>query len=55
MVSLDWSQCSAVESIPDKVTGAWVFKGTHQGTGEGGAAVRRSQPRRTSPGRDNGE
>jgi len=25
---LDWSQCSAVESIPGKVSGAWVFKGT---------------------------
>jgi uncharacterized protein (DUF433 family) len=28
MASLDWSQCSAVESIPDKVSGAWVFRGT---------------------------
>jgi uncharacterized protein (DUF433 family) len=28
MVSLDWSQCPAVESIPDKVSGAWVFRGT---------------------------
>jgi len=25
---LDWSQCPAVESIPGKVGGAWVFKGT---------------------------
>jgi hypothetical protein len=25
MASLDWSQCSAVESIPGKVSGAWVF------------------------------
>ena len=25
---LDWSQCSAVESIPGKVSGAWVFKNT---------------------------
>ena len=24
---LDWSQCSALESIPGKVSGAWVFKG----------------------------
>lgn len=23
----DWSQCSAVESIPGKVSGAWVFRG----------------------------
>jgi uncharacterized protein (DUF433 family) len=25
---LDWSQSPAVESIPGKVSGAWVFKGT---------------------------
>lgn len=25
---LDWSQCSAVERIPGKVSGAWVFRGT---------------------------
>ena len=28
MAPLDWSQCSAVESIPGKRSGAWVFKGT---------------------------
>jgi uncharacterized protein (DUF433 family) len=28
MAAIDWSQCSAVESIPGKVSGAWVFKGT---------------------------
>ena len=28
MASLDWSQCPAVESIPDKVSGAWVFRNT---------------------------
>jgi uncharacterized protein (DUF433 family) len=28
MASLDWSQCPAVESIPGKVSGAWVLKGT---------------------------
>ncbi len=28
MASLDWSQCPAVESIPSKRSGAWVFKGT---------------------------
>jgi uncharacterized protein (DUF433 family) len=28
MPNLDWSQCSAVESIPGKVSGAWVLKGT---------------------------
>ncbi|MDE3196978.1 MAG: DUF433 domain-containing protein [Acidobacteriota bacterium] len=26
--SLDWSQCPAVESIPGKVSGTWVFRGT---------------------------
>ncbi len=25
---IDWSQSSAVERHPDKVSGAWVFKGT---------------------------
>jgi uncharacterized protein (DUF433 family) len=28
MSALDWSQCSAVESVPGKVSGAWVLKGT---------------------------
>ncbi|HYJ35911.1 MAG TPA: DUF433 domain-containing protein [Rhizomicrobium sp.] len=28
MATLDWSQCPAVESIPGKVSGAWVFKNT---------------------------
>lgn len=28
MAQLDWSQCPAVESIPGKVSGAWVFKDT---------------------------
>jgi uncharacterized protein (DUF433 family) len=27
-MTLDWSQCPAVESIPGKVSGAWVFKNT---------------------------
>jgi uncharacterized protein (DUF433 family) len=26
--TLDWSQCPAVESIPGKVGGAWVFRDT---------------------------
>jgi uncharacterized protein (DUF433 family) len=26
MASPDWSQCPVVESIPGKVSGAWVFK-----------------------------
>jgi uncharacterized protein (DUF433 family) len=25
---LDWSQCPAVEHDPDRVSGAWVFRGT---------------------------
>jgi uncharacterized protein (DUF433 family) len=28
MAQLDWSQCPAVESIPGKLSGAWVLKGT---------------------------
>ncbi|MGA2270397.1 MAG: DUF433 domain-containing protein [Bryobacteraceae bacterium] len=28
MAKLDWSQCPAVESIPGKRSGAWVFRGT---------------------------
>ncbi|HKV63915.1 MAG TPA: DUF433 domain-containing protein [Candidatus Acidoferrum sp.] len=27
-MALDWSQCSAVERIPGKVGGVWLFKGT---------------------------
>ena len=27
MANLDWSECPAVESIPGKVSGAWVLKG----------------------------
>lgn len=26
--TLDWSQCPALESIPGKRSGAWVFKNT---------------------------
>ncbi len=28
LMPLDWSQCDAVESVPGKVSGAWVFRGT---------------------------
>jgi uncharacterized protein (DUF433 family) len=28
MATLDWSQCPAVESIPGKRSGAWVFRDT---------------------------
>ncbi len=24
----DWSKCPVVESVPDRLSGAWVFKGT---------------------------
>lgn len=27
-MALDWSQCPYVESVPGKVSGAWVFKDT---------------------------
>lgn len=26
MATLDWSQCPAVESVPDRRSGAWVFR-----------------------------
>ncbi len=25
---LDWKECTAVERVPGRVSGAWVFKGT---------------------------
>ena len=28
MSVLDWSQCAAVESVPGRVGGAWVFRDT---------------------------
>jgi uncharacterized protein (DUF433 family) len=28
MPALDWSQCPAVESVPGRVSGAWIFRGT---------------------------
>jgi uncharacterized protein (DUF433 family) len=28
MANLDWSQCPAVESVPGKRSGAWVFRDT---------------------------
>lgn len=28
MATLDWSHCPAVESVPDRRSGAWVFKDT---------------------------
>ena len=28
MIMNDWSACTAIESKPGKVSGAWVFKGT---------------------------
>jgi uncharacterized protein (DUF433 family) len=28
MATLDWSQCPAVESVPGKRSGAWVFRNT---------------------------
>jgi uncharacterized protein (DUF433 family) len=27
-MSLDWSQCPAVESVPGRRSGEWVFRGT---------------------------
>ena len=28
MAILDWSQCPAVESVPGRLSGAWVLRGT---------------------------
>ena len=28
MATLDWSQCPAVESVPGKLSGGWVLRGT---------------------------
>ena len=28
MAAIDWSQCPAVESVPGRRSGAWVFRGT---------------------------
>jgi uncharacterized protein (DUF433 family) len=28
LMALDWSTCPAVESVPGRVSGAWVFRGT---------------------------
>jgi uncharacterized protein (DUF433 family) len=28
MALLDWSQCPAVESVPGRLSGAWVFRNT---------------------------
>ncbi len=28
MATLDWSQCPAVESVPGRLGGAWVFRDT---------------------------
>jgi len=27
-MAFDWAQCPAVESVPGKMSGAWVFRGT---------------------------
>jgi len=27
-VIVDWSKCAVLESIPEKLSGAWVFRGT---------------------------
>ena len=45
MAALDWSQCPAVESVPGKVSGAWVLRGTRMPVSvifenlEGGASL----------------
>ena len=46
MATLDWSQCPAVESIPDKVGGAWVFRGTRLITRNGVRPLESTRPAR---------
>ena len=44
--AMDWTQCDAVESVPGKVSGVWVLKGTRMAVAaiienlEPGASVR---------------
>lgn len=44
-ITLDWSQCPAVERIPGKVSGAWLFRDTRMPVSivfenlEGGATI----------------
>jgi len=33
MAALDWSQCPAVESVPDRRSDAWVFRDTRMPVG----------------------
>jgi len=46
MAALDWSRCPAVESIPDRVGGAWVFKGYPSACGHYDRESRGSERRR---------
>jgi uncharacterized protein (DUF433 family) len=45
MSSIDWSQCPAVESVPGRLSGAWVFRDTRMPISavfenlEGGATI----------------
>ena len=45
MPTLDWSQCQDVESVPGKLSGAWVLRGTRMPVSailenlEGGASI----------------
>jgi hypothetical protein len=61
MASLDWSQCPAVESVPGRRSGAWVFKDTRMPVAtvfenlEAGAAIAAARPDRPAwltPGED---
>lgn len=48
MAAIDWSQCQAVESIPGKVSGAWVFRGTRMPVATVFENLESAQPLRTS-------
>jgi uncharacterized protein (DUF433 family) len=55
MSTLDWSQCPSVESIPGKVSGAWVFRGTRMPVAtvfenlEAGASIEDARASHSSP------
>jgi len=44
MAGLDWSQCAAVESIPGKVIGARVLKGTRMPVSRSYSRTLRREP-----------
>ena len=44
----DWSKCPAVESVPGRVSGAWVFKDTRLPVSPFSGTLRRARLSATS-------